>query len=202
MTDVELCNLALDHLSVSNKISALNGASKEEKACNRWYTVIRDLVLRTFPWPFASAVAELVENETETHLQWKYVFDLPSDFLKARRVFVPGLARNAMPRLPFATFLNEAGTGYVLGCDTNLLALEYTRKFDTNDKLSLVPADCIDAISWKLATRLVKPLSLDASLIAEAEGMYKLSVATAFGSDVETFQPDQQPEADYIEARG
>jgi hypothetical protein len=203
MTDVEVCNLALDNISVTNKIAALNAAgTKEERACARWFALVRDSVLAEFPWPFASAVAEPTQITSEEHAVWTYLYTAPTSMLKARRIFLPGQLRNQSPPMPFATLLNEAGTAYIIGCDTDGILLEYTRKVDNNDKLALVPPAFIDALLWKLAARLVKPLSLDADLIKEAEAMYMAMVAKAFSSDTETYQRDQPEDAEWIKARG
>ena len=93
-TNVEICNLALDNLGVTNKITALTDTTKEGKACKRWYAHIGSVVLRQFPWPFASASAELVASTSKTHPLWPYIYDLPTQFLKLRRLFVEGAARN------------------------------------------------------------------------------------------------------------
>ncbi len=203
-TDLDICNLALDIVSVTNKVASIAvPTTKEEYACQRWYATVRDLVLRRFPWPFAKRSAELVAipSTTETHLEWPYLYEAPSTLLKARRIFIEGQARNARTRMPFQMFLNAAGTAYIIGADSEGISLEYTRKFDTNVLVALMPASFVDAFAAKLAARLVKPLSLDAALIKEAEGLYLMSVNEAFGDNAEEQQFDEQPDAAWITVR-
>lgn len=201
-TAVEICNLALDNVGVTNKIAALADSSKEAKACNRWYATIRDLVLRAYPWPFAARLVALVQDETETNADWSYLYTRPADYLKARRVIVAGQPRNTL-RLPFeASVLNAAGTAYLIGCDTAEAYLDYTRKMDTDAHVTMFPPAFVDALAFKLATRLVVPLSLDKGLIKEAETMYKSTAAEAYADSIDEIAFDQQQDAPWIQGRG
>jgi hypothetical protein len=201
MTAIEICNLALDNLGVTNKITALTDTDKEGKACARWYANTRDLVLRSFPWPFASRFVSLTEVTTEQHLRWPFLYAQPADFLMARRVFVEGTPRNPLQPIPYARLLNAAGTAYLIGADTADLCLEYGAQFDTDAKVALLPAGFVDALAWKLATRLVIPLALEKDLIEGAEKMYRYEVANAFAVEAGEGQADPLPDSEFITAR-
>lgn len=200
MTEVDICNLALDNLGVTNKIESLGDASKAGKACGRWYATVRDLVLRSFPWPFAARTAALVAS-VETHTLWGYLYDLPADFLAARRMVRAG-ERITLTPPPFEIITNAAGTGYLLATDEAEAYLEYTRSFETDSKINLIPANFVDALAWKLAARLVLPLALDNSHIERAEKMYVATVMDAFAVESIQRQHDPQPESELITARG
>lgn len=203
-TDVEICNMALDVVSVTNKITTLNSAgTKEERVAARWFATTRDAVLRLYPWPFTKKTKTLVAipAATETNLEWPYLYDVPTDWLKSRRVFVEGQVRNRTPRIPFNTFLNEGLTKYIVGADTSGLSLEYTRKFPDNAALAFLPATFVNALSIMLAVKFVKPLSLDADLVQEGKELFKEAVAEAFADNLEEVQFDEPPDAEWITAR-
>lgn len=203
MREVDICNLALDNLGVTNKIESMGDTTKEAKACARWYAVIRDLVLRSYPWPFACRIAVLVEDaaSANAHPMWDYVYDLPDDFLKARRLVRAGV-RNPLAPPPFEIVCDGTGTSYLLATDEPSAILEYTAKFDGDERVPLFPANFVDAFAWKLAARLVLPLAVDASNAERAEKMYVFAVQEAFAVDSVERQADQQPESEFITIRG
>lgn len=203
MTEVEICNLALDNLGVTNKITDTADSSKEAKACSRWYATMRDVVLRVYAWPFAGRVALLTENPDPANLNpmWQYAYTLPGDHLKARRL-VRKLERATLTPPPFEISLNGAGTDLVLVTNEPNAILEYTRKFDTDAKLALASPSFVDALSWKLAARLVLPLALDNAHVERAEKMYQTVLLEAIATDGTERQADPQPESELITARG
>ncbi len=202
-TDLEICNLALDNIGVTNKVASISApATKEEKACARWYAHSRDFVLRAFPWPFASRSETLVLAVPEIlHLRWQYVYDLPATFFKARRVFVEGQARNDLG-LPFEVELDPTGTKFVLLCDSATAALEFTRKFDSNALVALLPPPFVDAVAWHLASKVVTPLALKKELISEALQMYRNTVLAALGIEMAQGKRDDPADAPWVQARG
>lgn len=203
MTETEICNLALDNLGVTDKIADTADSSKEGKACARWYANTRDLVLRTFPWPFASRIARLALNPDPGNLSPLYaaVYDLPGDFLKARRLVTEG-SRNPTYPPPFEIVMDATRSSYLLATDQADAILEYTAQFDTDARIALAPATFVDALAWKLAARLVLPLALDNTMIERAEKMYTATVLEAYASESVGRQADPQPESELITVRG
>lgn len=200
MTEVDICNLALDNLGVTNKIESLGDASKEGKACGRWYATVRDVVLRSFPWPFARRVQALSAT-ADTPSLWVYAYDLPDDCLKPRRLVRQG-ERAALYPPPFELALDSTGSKVVLVTDEPEALLEYTIKCEYPSKVALFPATFVDALAWMLASRLVLPLALDNTLIERADKMYKLVVSEAFAIEISQMQADPQPESELITVRG
>lgn len=60
-TDVEICNLALDYLGVTQKITSLADATRESQACGRWYSHAVDMALLALPWRFARRVGHFTQ---------------------------------------------------------------------------------------------------------------------------------------------
>lgn len=85
----DICNQALGTIGVGDEISDLDSeASKEARACRRFYALARDQVLRDFDWPrLRRRVAlTLVEEDPFEGAQWAYSYRMPSAVAALRRV--------------------------------------------------------------------------------------------------------------------
>jgi hypothetical protein len=196
----EICQLALGNLGETRELTSLGEQSKEAKACSRWYPTARDIVLRAYPWPFARRIASLVLAPTESNIRWQYMYDLPSDFLKERYLHNP-LGRNAYPPIPFAIERSAADMKNLLGCDQPVATLVYTRALATDNLVPLIPAPVVDALSWKLAARLVPALALKPDQAIAAEKMYTLLANEAY-ADAMTEPMEPLPDSEFITVRG
>lgn len=201
MTEVDICNLALDNLGITDKIMSLGDSTKEGKACGRWYANTRDLVLRSFPWSFAARIAALTPTSTQEHPLWGALYEVPSDFLKARRLVRAG-ERTTLKPPPFDVITKTGYDGFLIGTDEEGLYLSYTAQFDTDDRIRVAPATFIDALSWKLASRLVLPLALKDEYAERSEKIYKQAAFEAFAVESDQQQSDPQPESEFITVRG
>lgn len=59
VTQVDLCNMALDEVGTRSTITALNDGSPEARACSRHYDSILDQLLRSAQWSFARRFVSL-----------------------------------------------------------------------------------------------------------------------------------------------
>lgn len=109
---VTLFNSALSAVGHRDSIVETNEASREAALCNRWYTTIRDTVLRSAHWPSCRATAALTilaERTSTTWAEgdpdppWLYLYNLPSDYLYPRFISTfekfEITARNDAPKL-------------------------------------------------------------------------------------------------------
>jgi hypothetical protein len=80
-TEVSICNSALIKLG-AERITDLADDSKEAQLCNEQYTKIRDELLYSHPWNFATKSVTLTSNGN-THA-WNNMneYDLPTDYLR------------------------------------------------------------------------------------------------------------------------
>lgn len=192
-TDVEICNLALDNIGVTKKISSLNDQTKEGLACKRWYAIMRDLVLRA-PWPFATSFAAL-SVRTDASPVYTYAYDLPDDYKYARHL-VDSNRRVPYPRIPYQIVIMDGER--VLVTDQPDAILEYTS--DVGE--TIFPPEFATALSWRLAAALVQPLSIDPAKIKEALDVYRKLADEAFATGANEATHDPQPESEYIAVRG
>jgi hypothetical protein len=81
-SEVDICNGAL--LSFGDvRITALNEASTQARACNVWYPLIRDKLLASHPWNFAMTRADIsAQVSPAPPFGWSCAYNLPADCLR------------------------------------------------------------------------------------------------------------------------
>lgn len=80
-SDVEICNRALDAIGSEIIVSFTDG-TRASGLCSRYYSQIRDDVLRSHPWNCASKRAALAASPTAPSWGFDYAYPLPSDCLR------------------------------------------------------------------------------------------------------------------------
>jgi hypothetical protein len=200
-SDVEICNLALSHLAIATEIATLTERSKEAQACNRFYTQVRDEVLRDFPWPFATTVAALALVTDFTGVagaEWTYAYRYPSDCVRARRI-LSGIRKDTrQSRVPFR-ILQDA-TGSLLYTDKNSAQLEYTARVTDPTRYQ---ADFVEALALLLASRIAVRVTTTnpTKLRDDAFQLYQLQLGIARANALNEEQPEEEPDAELIRSR-
>ena len=80
MTETDVANMALSRLG-EESISNITDNDTRAISCRVHYELVRDALLRSHPWNFATARAELSATTTPP-FKWDYAFILPDDFLR------------------------------------------------------------------------------------------------------------------------
>ncbi len=89
MSAISLCSRALLKIGAGS-ISSFNDGTAEAEIAANLYSGIRDGLLSSYPWSFASAQVSLPRLEAEPVADFQYAFMLPVDFL---RVISAGVAQ-------------------------------------------------------------------------------------------------------------
>jgi hypothetical protein len=80
---VEICNLALDLLRHSERVTSIEDPESDtEGLAARWYDVTREALLRSYPWNFARARKVLSRNAVAPDFGYPDAYNLPSDYLQ------------------------------------------------------------------------------------------------------------------------
>lgn len=89
---VEIFNMALSAAGTSSTVSTVDEKSREAETCQRWYGLVRDLVLGAAPWPSATAYARLSRvAERDMNSLWqgadpapsyRYAYAIPADLIR------------------------------------------------------------------------------------------------------------------------
>jgi hypothetical protein len=166
-TEIALCNLALSHLGITQKITSLDPAtdpSAEAEQCALLYPAARDAVLAAHEWSFATTTATLTLEEVETHPGWSYLYVCPADLLRVLRVGSGAIA----DRGELFAIVHVNGKVFI-ATEAEGAAAEYIAQV-TDVKL-FSPA-FVAALSWRMAGDLAPALSHSANQMQGALQMY------------------------------
>ncbi len=186
MDKIEICNLALSRIGVDNVIS-LTEASESARACLQFYDHCRRVVLRKYPWTWATRRVQLAEL-SDKPIDWEHSYRYPAKCACLRKLY------NAE-----GTNVPEY-TGYVIGADSSGRVIwtnvkcsiaEYTA--DVEDS-TLFDEQFAEALSWKLAAAVAFKLTGNAQLSQMAEQQYNaLFLDAAANNDDEQNAPRREP---------
>lgn len=80
---VDICNMAMDHLSQAADITNIdNPETEEEKKCARWYDAVRRSTLRGFPFTFARARFQCSRDSVAPTFGYADAYNLPTDLVR------------------------------------------------------------------------------------------------------------------------
>lgn len=175
-SEIEICNMALSRIGNSRFINSLSEKSKEAEQCNLHFNHCRDTVLSDFPWNFASKRVALADTNNPPP-DWKFAYSYPTDCLKAIAIVQAG-QKYQQPNnaINFMVGSDENGTGKLIYSDQPQAWLQYVASVtDVNMFDSLF----IDALAWRLAGELARPLASNAGIGNEAFQMYRIAITDA-----------------------
>jgi len=76
-SSVAICNLAIGHLGLSNRVASINNPkTKEEKDCALYYDITRQGILESFDWSFAKSRESLSASSETPAFKWSYKSDI------------------------------------------------------------------------------------------------------------------------------
>lgn len=202
-----LVNRALSRIGITRPITDLVAESSEAAALARTF-VKEDInrTLRDFPWPFATAYANLVlvsgSASAPANNDWTYTYRAPNAMMFARRIAKVDKGRR-FDAAPIAFRQGIDTGGAIIYCNelataTVPLVLEYTVRVDC-------PAffgDALfrDALMWRFGASLA-PLSRDKTKQEFCETMYRDVLERARTVDAKEQQQEPNGDADWISGR-
>lgn len=201
-TEVAICNMALGRIGHSQSITTLADNTTEARACSRFYDDIRDYILASHHWRFATRRSDLTLATGVERNGWGYAYELPSDFIADQHIYAgarPSLVPGSM-RIPYAIehHLDGSDDIGILLTDDDAPELVYTARIET---VSRFPPHFVSALVWHLASELALELTKKADV---ANGMLQragLELARAIAIDARSGQPDAPLESELITGR-
>lgn len=143
-TALSLCSQALVKIG-ANGIVSFNENTAEAEVASYLYSSVRDALLSSYPWRFATTQSQLVRFATTPQTDYQYSFALPKDFLRA---------------LSLGTVYKGYGTDYRI-CEnelqTNQKDVILTYIFRPQEEM--FPAFFAEALVSKLAAEFCLPLT-------------------------------------------
>lgn len=198
-SSTEIANLALSHVATGKEIANLDTEkSSEANVCRRFYSQIRDEVLRDFAWPFATKFASLslvLSEPPEVNGEWGYSYRYPSDCLFFRRI--PSGNRNDSRRMRVPYRMGQDSQGQLIYCDVQNATGEYTVRIE--DPLRF-PPDFVQALALKLAFYIAPRVTAgDPFKMGDrALKLYMMMIETAKASSKNEEQVDEEQDSAFI----
>lgn len=193
---IEIYNMALANIGQGETVASLEERSVARLKCSLFYESCRDTVLADFPWPFATRYQALADLGSPPR-NWLYRYQYPSDCLRALYLAVEGLRlppEELQP--PFEVAWAEAGQ--VLLTDQAEAELAYVVRIEEAVRF---PPMFVDALAWRLASKIAMPMTVSANIAANAAAMYTAAIQNAWAGALNESKADQMPEPEYIRAR-
>lgn len=205
-TEAELCNIALGRIGQRQYIDALTEATTEAEACAVYYGHARDVVLASFPWPWATRRAVLAvlsddEDDADARPGWAFTYALPADCVTVLRLHDEEAGERgftAETRIPFKLEHDPVSGLRVLLTDLENAELLYVAKLEL---VGLFPPLFADAVAWRLAADLALVLPVKPQVGLAMEQRYELALAKAGAAEFRQAQADVQPDSEFIRIR-
>lgn len=175
LSSIELCSSALVKLGAES-ISSFDDGSAEARVASRLYPLLRDALLSTHPWSFATRQSELARLAEVPTTTFEYAYQLPNDFLKALSAGNGGRGRGLVYQL-----VNRQ-----LHTDAEPVVLTYVFRPSEGD----FPAYFNAALVTRLAAEFCLPLTENSS---RAERLSRLAEAELKVAKLVDSQQDTPP---------
>lgn len=228
-SQVDVFNLALTHLDISQTVQSINDQSAAAGQCNRWYDFARKRVLEKAYWDFAtkSAALSLLLDQSTLSLQsqlsfpgWRYIYQRPNDCLRALAVTTQyGMRLNPFTRSwwydmsqapqwgPYRPpwrecidTLGSSGPGNAIDILTDQDSAWLVYVQDVTN-VSIWSMAFMEAVAWNLAVPIAGPLSANQAAKKMAIQMAETSITSAMMITLNEQQPDPYPDSPGITAR-
>lgn len=220
LADVDICNMGLSHLGISQTIQSLDPPDQTPAAasCAFWYPKMRNWLLREAPWNFAY-VNQLLASDATTFPGWYYAYQYPNDCLQAIAVttqygqrFGPQFwstfwwpqspMTGAIPKVPFKVVQSVAVSGQkTILCDLSATSPVYLFYIQCVTNTALYDVEFADCLSFYVASRVGGPLRANLQKVqgcAQAAEVMKLK---ALAQSMNESQQDPERVSPSIAAR-
>lgn len=186
--DTDVVNRALLKLGQETVID-LTEDNERARAANALYNSVRDTLLSTYRWAFATKRAVLDACELTPEFGFKYQYDLPSDFL--RLISLPDAPNNARDNYTIEQ-------QHILTDYESPLKIIYTSRVT---RANLFPPYFIEAFACRLAFEMCDRLKQDVTRKNVLMQEYELSIREAKKSNAIQLANISLPTSDYITVR-
>lgn len=227
---LDIYNLALSYLDLSQRVSSLTENTPQAGYCNTFYDPARKIALEQCYWSFATKSTALSLLQDQSILAtsaiiypgWRFIYGRPIDCLKAQAVTtyyglranpwlgywwlagsVGGSSSAFGPfRPPWKEALNQTASPKGMSIDI-LTDQDSAWLVYTTDppNIAICPEVFADLVAWNLAVRISGPASANNKAKINAIKMADFALSRALAQNLNEEQPDQYPESPSIQAR-
>lgn len=229
-SEVDIFNLALTFLDLSDVVHSPNDQSNAAAKCKQFYDYARQKVLETAMWDFAIKMPALALVLDQTTLPvstppyypgWRYVYRRPVDCLRLLAVTTQyGVRVNPFPaywwnmaqgptantwgpwRPPFTEALDQISVPVNQAID---ILTDQSQAFSVYvadvTNVAIWSQSFREAVAWNLAVPIAGPLSANEEAKKLAVAMSKQSITGALALTLNEKQPDLYPDSPAITCR-
>ncbi|MBF8733103.1 hypothetical protein IRZ59_21980 [Pseudomonas guariconensis] len=196
-SDIEICNIALGRVSNTQPIASFTERSKQAELCQTFYSLLREIVLQDFPWPFAESIVALADVGSPAP-GWQFRYRYPADCLLVREIVTPGQNRvlSSSMEIPYKVGYDPGGR--VIHTDQPMASVRFT--FNVQNPTNF-DALFVDALAWRLAMDLALPLSSKPEYRTFCEQQYQNALTIAQGAAFRESQDGEMPESEFVTVR-
>ncbi len=171
-TSTSVCNMALAYLGQS-PISSLKQDNERARLLQLFYNPVRDEVLRTHNWAFATVEKPLIRVVPEAEKMGRFLYKYPADALFIRRISSPDC-----PYLPlvFSEEYDSRNHQRVLVTSVAQALVTYTRRVTDETQFD---ASFAKTFALALASDAALALTGDVALAARLQQQYQLYIEQA-----------------------
>ena len=191
VTDV--INVALRRIG-ANAITSLTDGSNEANVADDVYEGLRDDLLRSNNWNFATKRRKLAQSATAPTFEFDYAYPLPSDWIRTISVHDNDAG--------YGTILyrmEEVNSQRCIVANSDQIYLRYVYKVTDPNKMS---ADFRDALSYAIARDLSIPLAASNTMFQLMDQKLNQSLSRARSSDGMGGFPEMRPRGSWAKSRG
>ena len=187
-SEVDICNSALTKIGAT-LITSLTQSHKNATACNARYEDLRDDLLRTHTWNFATERVKLAQLSTEPTFGYDYEYQLPSDWIRVVSVHDVDYDRAVVKyKIEGTKLLTNASTIY----------LRYIKVVTDANEMT---ADFREALAWRLAAELAFPIANSGTMHDRMMVGFKSALRRARSADAIEDYPENMPESSWTSVR-
>ena len=191
--ETDIVNVSL-RLVGASPITSLSDGTPSANTADDIYTELRDDLLRSHPWNFATKRVKLAQSSTTPTFEFDYAYPLPNDWLRTVSVHDNDAGYGTL-----LYRMEYVGTQRVIVASTNQMWMRYI--FQVTDP-NIMSADFRRGLSLSLARDLAVPLASSNSLQAQLETQAAKKLASARSSDAMGSFPELRPRGSWANQRG
>lgn len=196
----QIANIALMRIGVSQSVANVDTENSREALSAR--LIFDDevkYVLRDFPWPWATAYADLGlvggASDDPVNGDWTFSYRYPSDCLFARRL-VTESGRNDVNPPPYR--LGRDSQGKLIFTNQEDAVLEHTALVEDPEEFDSL---FVSMLAWRLGASMAPSLSRIKDMAKSCLEMYEIDKAKAQSRALNEQQQEAPAESEFIRAR-
>jgi len=188
--------MALGLCGQRQTLDSLDEATTEAQVCKTYYGNVRNMLLGSFAWSFATKRVVLALS-TQTRAEWAYAYIRPADCLRPQYLYVGDPRPAPELREPFAEELTDGADGSLILTNLATASLLYS----VVSPVALWSDEFVDALSAHLAVRVAMALPVKPQLGLALRQHAAIALAHAKAVDANSHTPPVAPDAEHIRQR-